>query len=125
MTLVPSNKIETAQPQAETTHAENGTQNAKNGYGFYCNKFNHFKAECRKIKHDKWQQTRENNGQTNSNSGNTIKCDTCSLPHKTEGCWTGANAANDLRPKRHKQQERKTDHSVHSTTTKTVEESKN
>ena len=77
------------------------------------------------MKRDKWQQTRKNNGQPNSNAGNTLKCKTCGKPHKTEDCWNGANSANDPRPKRHNQQERKTDNPVQFTTTKTSDESKN
>ena len=52
----------------------------------------------------------KNNGQTNNSAGNTLKCDTCGKPHKTEDCWNEANAANDPQPKRHNQQELKADH---------------
>ena len=59
VTLVPLNKIEPAPAKTETKPVENTTQNTKKGYCFYCNKFGHFKAECRKMKRDKWQQTRK------------------------------------------------------------------
>ena len=59
VTLVPLNEIEQAQIKTETKSIENTTQNNKEGYCFYCNKFNHFKAECRKTNRDKWQQTRK------------------------------------------------------------------
>ena len=100
MTLVPLNENEVAQPHAETTQAENRTQHARKRYCFYCNKFGHFKAECRKVKRHKWQQFRINNGQTNCGTGNTLYCDTCGKLHKTENCLNGANAANDPRPRR-------------------------
>ena len=77
------------------------------------------------MKKDKSHQTRKNNGQKNNCAGNTFKCDTGGKPHETEDCWNGANSANDARPKRHNQQERKTDHPVQPTTTKLVDESKN
>ena len=55
--LVPLNKIEPAQTKPEIKPAENTTQNTtqktKKGYCFYCNKFGHFKAECRKTRRDK------------------------------------------------------------------------
>ena len=77
------------------------------------------------MKRDKWQQTRKSNGQTNSNAGNSLKCDTCGKPQKTEERWNGANSANDPRIKRHNQQKRKTDLPVPHTTTKNTDESKN
>ena len=106
--LVTLNKIEPAQTKPEPKPIENPTQyttqNTKKGYCFYCNKFGHFKAECRKLRKDKWQQTRKNNGQTKNSASTMLKCDTCGKPHKTEDCWNGANSANDPRLKRHFQQ---------------------
>ena len=55
--LVPLNKIEPAQSKTETKPAENNFQNTKNGYCFYCNKFGHFKADCKKMRRYKWLQT--------------------------------------------------------------------
>ena len=125
VTLVPLNKIETTQTKPEQKPTENKTQNTKKGYCFYCNKFGHFKAECRKLKRDKWIQTRKNNGSNNSSAGKSVKCDTCGKPHKTEDCWNGANSANDQRPKRTNTLERKTDTSAQQTTIKSSHESKN
>ena len=124
VTLVPMTRIEPAQPKTESKPVKNITQNTRKGYRFYCNKVGHFKAECRKMKRDKLQQTRKNNGQTNNNARNTLKCNNCAKPHKTDDCWNGANSANDPRPKRYNQHERKTDNSTQPTTTKTVDESK-
>ena len=95
VTLVPLNKIESAPTKTDTKPVETTTQNTKKGYCFYCNKFGHFKAECRKLKRDRWQQIRNTNGQTKYSAGKTLKCDTCGKPHKTEDCWSGANSAND------------------------------
>ena len=70
VTLVPLNKIDAVKPQAEVKQTEKRTHNIKKGYSFYCNKFGHFKAEYRKMRGEKWQQTRKNSGQTNSGTGN-------------------------------------------------------
>ena len=61
VTLVPLNKIEPAPTKTDTKSVETTTQNTKKGYCFYCNKFGHFKAECRKLKRDRWQQVRNTN----------------------------------------------------------------
>ena len=58
-------------------------------------------------------------------AGTTLKCDTCGKPHKTEDCWNGANSAKNPRPKRHFQQETKTDTSAQQTAAKFDDESKN
>ena len=125
VTLVPLNKIEPTPPKTETKPTETTTQNTTKGYCFYCNKFGHFKAECRKLKRDKWQQTRRNNGPANRTTANPLKCDTCGKTHKTEDCWNGANSANDPRPKRHNLQERNKDTSVPQTTSQSENDSKN
>ena len=125
VTLVPLNKIEPAQTKTEPKPAETTAQTTKKGYCFYCNKFGHHKAECRKMKRDKWMQTRRNNGPTNHSAGKPPKCDTCGKPHKTEDCWNAANAANDPRPKGHNTQESKRDTSVTQLTNQPDDESKN
>ena len=125
VTLVPLNKIEPTPPKTETKPTETTTQNTRKGYCFYCNKFGHFKAECRKLKRDKWQQTRRNNGPANRTTANPLKCDTCGKTHKTEDCWNGANSANDPRPERHNLQERNKDTSVPQTTSQSENDSKN
>ena len=125
VTLVPLNKVEPTPPTTETKPNETITQNTRKGYCFYCNKFGHFKAECRKLKRDKWQQTRRNNGPASRTTANPLKCDTCGKTHKTEDCWNGANSANDPRPKRHNLQERNKDTSVPQTTSQPETDSKN
>ena len=59
ITLVPLNNIEASQPPMETKPVEDRVQNNKKGYCFYCNKFGHFKADCRKMKRDKRQQNQK------------------------------------------------------------------
>ena len=86
VTLVPLNKIEPAQTKTEPKPAETTAQTTKKGYCFYCNKLGHYKAECRKMKRDKWMQTRRNRPRSHS-AGKPPKCDTCGKPHKTEDCW--------------------------------------
>ena len=125
VTLVPLNKIESPPTKTDTKPVETTTQNTKKGYCFYCNKIGHFKAECRKLKRDRWQQIRNTNGQTKYSASKTLKCDTCGKPHKTEDCWNGANSANDPRPKRQNTQERKTVTSVPQTTPQPDNDSKN
>ena len=125
VTLVPLNKIEPAQTKTEPKPAKNTAQTTKKGYCFYCNNLGHYNAECRKMKRDKWMQTRRNNGPSNHSAGKPPKCDTCGKPHKTEDCWNGANAANDPRPKRHNTQERKMDTSATQPMNQPEDESKN
>ena len=125
VTLVPLKKNRTCPNKTRgKTSREHDTEHQKR-YCFYCNKIGHFKAECQKLRRDKWQQTRKNNGQSKNNAGTTLKCDTCGKPHKTEDCWNGANSANDPRPKRHFQRKRNTETSTQQSTTNFGDESKN
>ena len=43
-----------AQQPVETKPTEERSQSTKKGYCFYCNKFGYFKADCRRMKMDKW-----------------------------------------------------------------------
>ena len=72
VTLVPLNKMEQAQIKTETKPVENTTQNTKKEYCFFCKNFGHFKAECQKMKRNKWQQTRKNNGKAITSTGKKI-----------------------------------------------------
>ena len=59
VTFVPLTNLEPAPPPTETKETENSTRGTLKGHCFYSNKFGHLKAECKKIKWDKWQQTRK------------------------------------------------------------------
>ena len=82
VSLVPLNKIESVQLRTEPQNTENGNRGTKKRYCFYCNKFSLFKAECGKMKRDKWQQTRTNNGPNSENACPKPKCDTSAKPKK-------------------------------------------
>ena len=119
--LVFLNKIEPAQTKTEIKPAQNTTQNiiASTVTSSAISKQNAKKWR------DKWHHPWRYNNQTKNNAGITLKGDNCGKPHKTEDCWNGANSANDPRPQRHFQQEKKTDTSVQQTKSKTTEDSKN
>ena len=93
ITLVPLNNV------APTSNTPHNKEN-KRGLCFHCSRYGHYKAQCRKLKRDKWQETRKQNGSNNNTRPPRPQCVTCGKPHKTEDCWNGANAANDPRPKR-------------------------
>ena len=48
ITLVPLNNVV---PTSNTPHNKENTQ----GFCFYCSGYGHYKAQCRKLKRDKWQ----------------------------------------------------------------------
>ena len=92
--LVPLNAVDVAptEPKKELTHR---------GSCFHCGKQGHYKAQCRKLRKDRYYETKAQNAIPNTNEPPKPKCDTCGKLHKTENCWYGANAANDPRTKRH------------------------
>ena len=92
--LVPLNAVDVApmEPKKELTHR---------GSCFHCGKQGHYKAQCRKLRKDRYYETKAQNCIPNTNEPSKPKCDTCGKLHKTENCWYGANAANDPRKKRH------------------------
>ena len=89
-------------PLSNFLPTSNTPKNKENrrGFCFYCSRYGHYKAQCRKLKRDKWQETRKQNGPINSVRPPRPKCATCGKQHSTEDCWVGANGANDPRPKR-------------------------
>ena len=89
-TLVPLNNVV---PMSNTPHNKENSR----GFCFYCSRYGHYKAQCRKLKRDKWQETRKQNGPINNTRPPRPQCATCGKSHKTVGCWNGANAANDPR----------------------------
>ena len=93
-TLVPLNTVNVVppEPKKELTHR---------GSCFHCGKQGHYKAQCRKLRKDRYYETKAQNGVPKTIEPPKPKCDTCGKLHKTENCWYGANAANDPRKKRH------------------------
>ena len=93
-TLVPLNTVDVVppEPKKELNHR---------GNCFHCGKQGHYKAQCRKLRKDRYYETKAQNGIPNTNEPPKPECDTCEKLHKTENCWYGANAANDPRKKRH------------------------
>ena len=71
------------------------------GYCFYCGKYGHYKAQCRRFRKDRYYATtKTNTNDSNQDEAPKPKCDTCGKMHKTENCWDGANAANDPRKRK-------------------------
>ena len=92
--LVPLNTVDVAPPEPKKEPTQRGNC-------FHCGKYGHYKAQCRKLRKERYYETKAQNGATNTNDPPKPKCDTCGKLHKTENCWYGANAANDPRKKRH------------------------
>ena len=87
-----TNDVVPSEPKKALNHRENC---------FHCGKQGHYKAQCRKLRKDRYYETKAQNGIPNTNEPPKPKCDTSGKLHKTENCWYGANAANDPRKKRH------------------------
>ena len=92
--LVPLNTVDVAPPEPKKEPTQRGNC-------FHCGKYGHYKAQCRKLRKERYYETKAQNGATKTNDPPKPKCDTCGKLHKTENCWYGANAANDPRKKRH------------------------
>ena len=91
-TLVPLNAVD-----APVT--DDKKEQPQRGYCFQCGKHGHYKAQCRRLRKERYYATRTNTAETNQTEAPKPKCDTCGKMHKTENCWDGANAANDQRKK--------------------------
>ena len=92
--LVPLNTVDVARTEPKKELNQRGNC-------FHCGKYGHYKVQCRKLRKDRYYETKAQNGISNTNEPPKPKCDTCGKLHKTENCWYGANAANDPRKKRH------------------------
>ena len=93
-TLVPFNLVDAV--LVETRKEPN-----QRGNCFRCGKYGHYKAECRKVRKDRYYEIKSQNGVPNTTEPTKPKCDTCGNTHESENCWNGANAASDPRKRRH------------------------
>ena len=92
-TLVPLNTVDAAV-------ADDKNEQQQRGYCFHCGKYGHYKAQCRRLRKDRYYATKTSTTDTKPTDEAKPKCDTCGKMHKTENCWDGANAANDPRKRK-------------------------
>ena len=92
-TLVPLNTVDAAV-------ADDKKEQQQRGYCFHCGKYGHYKAQCRRLRKDRYYATKTSTTDTKQTDTAQPKCDTCGKMHKTENCWDGANAANDPRKRK-------------------------
>ena len=92
-TLVPLNTV-------DAVVTDDKKEQQERGYYFHCVKYGHYKAQCRRLRKERYYaNTKSNNKDSNQNEPTKPKCDTRGKMHKIENCWDGANAANDPRKK--------------------------
>ena len=92
-TLVPLNTVDAAV-------ADDMKEQQQRGYLFHCGKYGHYKAQCCRLRKDRYYATKTSTTDTKQTDTAKPKCDTCGKTHKTENCWDGANAANDPRKRK-------------------------
>ena len=92
-TIVPLNTVDAAV-------ADDKKEQQQRGYCFHCGKYGHYKAQCRRLRKDRYYATKTITTDTKQTDTAKPKCDTCGKMHKTENCWDGANAANDPRKRK-------------------------
>ena len=92
-TLVPLNSVDAAV-------ANDKKEQQQRGYCFHCGKYGRYKAQCRRLRKDRYYATKTSTTDTKQTDTAKPKSDTCGKMHKTENCWDGANAANDPRKRK-------------------------
>ena len=92
-TLVPLNTV-------DAVVADDKKERQQKRYCFHCGKYGHYKAQCRRLRKDRYHATKTSTTDTKQTDAAEPKCDTCGKMHKTENCWDGANAANDPRKRK-------------------------
>ena len=91
-TLVPLNSV-------DAVVTEDKKEQQQRGYCFHCEKYGHYKAQCRRLRKERYYATKASTAEPKQTEAPKPKCDTCGKLHKTDNCWGGANAANDPRKK--------------------------
>ena len=92
-TLVPLNTVDAAV-------ADDKKEQQQRGYCFHCGKYGDYKAQCRRLRKDRYYATKTSTTDTKQTDTAKPKCDTCGKMHKTEKCWDGANAVNNPRKRK-------------------------
>ena len=92
-TLVPLKTVDAAV-------ADDKKEQQQRGYCFHCGKSGHYKAQCRRLRKDRYYATKTSTTDTKQTDTAKPKCDTSGKMHKSENCWDGANAANDPRKRK-------------------------
>ena len=76
-TLVPLNTVDVVPPETKKVLNQRGNC-------FHCGKYGHHKAQCRKLRKERYFETKAQNGIPNTNEPPKPKCDTCGKLHKTD-----------------------------------------
>ena len=77
-TLVSLNNVDTAPSDTKK-------EPQQKGYCFHCGKYGHYKAQCRKLKKDRFMETQKGNGANEQDRPKPV-CVTCRKTHKTANC---------------------------------------
>ena len=79
---------------------EDKKEQQQRGCCFHWGKYGHHKAQCRRLRKERYYATKTGTADSNRKEVPKPKCDTCGKLHKTESCWDGANAAIDPRKRK-------------------------
>ena len=91
-TLVPLNTV-------DAVVTEDKKEQQQRGYCFYCEKYGLYKAQCHRLRKERYYATKASSAESKRTEAPKPKCGNCGKLHITKNCWDGANAANDPRKK--------------------------